>query len=289
MYDNAVLSAPTVQEAITGGQAEINGMDGGRGGAEPCVLYPYRFPEPGTGRTAFQCGCSAAGEEAITTSVVAGAIGLVIVILFMIFAYRIPGLVAAIALILYTAIELITLNAFDITLTLPGIAGIILGIGMAVDANVIIYARIREEIASGSSVRTAIKSGFSKAFSAIIDGNVTTLIAALVLMWMGSGTVKGFAYTLALGIVVSMFTALVVSRLIVNALYAVGIQDEKFYGRAKKRKCINFVGKKKYFLYYFSDSDSCGTGIHDDPSENRWKHSELQSGIFRRNCNYSYL
>ena len=117
------------------------------------------------------------------------------------------------ALILYTAIVLITLNAFDITLTLPGIAGIILGIGMAVDANVIIYARIQEEIAAGNSVRASIKSGFSKAFSAIFDGNITTLIASLVLMWLGSGTVKGFAYTLALGIVVSMFTALVVSQI----------------------------------------------------------------------------
>lgn len=248
VYDNAVLSAPTVQEAITGGQAEINGMDGVE---EAQNLASYiRIGSLSLELEELRSSVVAAqlGEEAITTSVVAGAIGLVIVILFMIFAYRIPGLVAAIALILYTAIELITLNAFDITLTLPGIAGIILGIGMAVDANVIIYARIREEIASGSSVRTAIKSGFSKAFSAIIDGNVTTLIAALVLMWMGPGTVKGFAYTLALGIVVSMFTALVVSRLIVNALYAVGIQDEKFYGRAKKRKCINFVGKKNIFF-----------------------------------------
>lgn len=248
VYDNAFLSAPTVQEAITGGQAEINGMDGVE---EAQNLASYiRIGSLSLELEELRSSVVAAqlGEEAITTSVVAGAIGLVIVILFMIFAYRIPGLVAAIALILYTAIELITLNAFDITLTLPGIAGIILGIGMAVDANVIIYARIREEIASGSAVRTAIKSGFSKAFSAIIDGNVTTLIAALVLMWMGSGTVKGFAYTLALGIVVSMFTALVVSRLIVNALYAVGIQDEKFYGRAKKRKCINFVGKKNIFF-----------------------------------------
>ena len=162
------------------------------------------------------------GEEAISTSVMAGLIGLIIVIIFMIIMYRLPGVVAGVALILYTAIVLITLNAFDITLTLPGIAGIILGIGMAVDANVIIYARIQEEIAAGNSVRASIKSGFSKAFSAIFDGNITTLIASLVLMWLGSGTVKGFAYTLALGIVVSMFTALVVSRFVMNAFYAVG-------------------------------------------------------------------
>lgn len=248
IYDNAVLSAPTVQEAITGGQAEINGMEDVE---EAQNLASYiRIGSLSLELEELRSSVVAAqlGEEAISTSVTAGAIGLAIVILFMIFVYRIPGLVAAIALILYTAITLITLNAFDITLTLPGIAGIILGIGMAVDANVIIYARIQEEIAEGSSVRTAIKSGFSKAFSAIVDGNVTTLIASGVLMGLGSGTVKGFAYTLALGIVVSMFTALVVSRLVMNAMYAVGIQDEKFYGRAKKRKSINFVGKKNIFF-----------------------------------------
>ena len=138
--------------------------------------------------------------------------------------------------------------AFDITLTLPGIAGIILGIGMAVDANVIIYARIREEIAAGLSVHAAIKSGFSKAFSAIFDGNITTLIAACVLMWLGSGSVKGFAYTLAMGIVISMFTALVVSRFVINAVYAVGVRDPKFYGVAKERKVVDFVGKRKIFF-----------------------------------------
>ena len=160
----------------------------------------------------------------------AGFIGLIIVILFMLVVYRIPGIVFGIALIDYTALVLITLNAFDITLTLPGIAGIILGIGMAVDANVIIYARIKEEITAGNSVESAIKSGFSKAFSAIFDGNITTLIASLVLMQLGSGSVKGFAYTLAIGILVSMFTSLVLSRFLVQALYTVGVKDPKFYG-----------------------------------------------------------
>ena len=140
------------------------------------------------------------------------------------------------------------LNAFDLTLTLPGIAGIILSIGMAVDANVIIYARIREEIAAGKSVRSAIKIGFEKAMSAIVDGNITTLIAAAVLGAMGSGSVKGFAMTLALGIVLSMFTALVISRLLVNAFYAVGLRDEKFYGKQKERKTIDFLGKRKLFF-----------------------------------------
>ncbi|HIY01327.1 MAG TPA: protein translocase subunit SecD [Candidatus Blautia faecipullorum] len=248
VYDDEILSAPTVQEAITGGQAQINGMADVE---EAQNLASYiRIGSLSLELEELRSSVVAAqlGEEAITTSVIAGGIGLVLVILLMVILYRIPGLVSGLALVLYTAIVLITINAFDITLTLPGIAGIILGIGMAVDANVIIYARIKEEITAGASVKGAIKGGFSKAFSAIFDGNITTLIAALVLMWLGSGTVKGFAYTLALGIVVSMFTALVVSRLVVNALYSVGVRDEKFYGRAKERKIFNFTGKRKVFF-----------------------------------------
>ena len=248
IYDNQVVSAPNVNEQISGGKAQISGM---KDLEEAQNLASYiRIGSLSLELEELRSSVVAAqlGEEAISTSVMAGAIGLIIVILFMIIAYRVPGIVAGIALVLYTVLMLITLNAFDITLTLPGIAGIILGIGMAVDANVIIYARIREEIGAGVSVRSAIKAGFSKAFSAIFDGNITTLIAAFVLMWLGSGTVKGFAYTLALGIVISMFTSLVVSRLIVNALYAVGIHDPKFYGSTKERKAINFVGKRKVFF-----------------------------------------
>ena len=174
----------------------------------------------------------------------AGAIGLAIVIVFMAIVYLIPGVVAGISLLIYTALMLVMLNAFDITLTLPGIAGIILSIGMAVDANVIIYARIREEIAAGKSVQGAIQTGFQKALSAIVDGNITTLIAALVLGMMGTGSVKGFAQTLAMGIVLSMFTALVISRLLVNAFYALGLKDEKYYGKQKERKTVNFLSKK---------------------------------------------
>ncbi|MFR5703620.1 MAG: MMPL family transporter [Eubacterium ramulus] len=170
-------------------------------------------------------------------------------------------LVAGLALILYTALMLITLNAFDITLTLPGIAGIILGIGMAVDANVIIYARIREEIGAGMSVRTAIKSGFSKAFSAIFDGNITTLIAAFVLMWLG------FRYVLRVLLIhwllVSWFPCLqhwCVSRLVMNALYAVGVRDAKFYGCGQRAvKSIDFVGKRKVFFHCFHCPDHLRT------------------------------
>ena len=248
VYDNQILSAPKVNEAITGGQAQITGMSSVE---EAQNLASYiRIGSLSIELEELRSSVVAAqlGEEAIATSVKAGAIGLVIVMLIMIIAYRIPGLVASIALVLYTTLMLITLNAFDITLTLPGIAGIILGIGMAVDANVIIYARIREEIAAGLSVHAAIKSGFSKAFSAIFDGNITTLIAACVLMWLGSGSVKGFAYTLAMGIVISMFTALVISRLVINAVYAIGVRDPKFYGIAKERKVVDFIGKRKIFF-----------------------------------------
>ena len=163
---------------------------------------------------------------------------------FMMFMYRIPGVVASIALAFYTILELLVLNGFDLTLTLPGIAGVILSIGMAVDANVIIYARIKEEIGAGRTVDNAIKSGFHKAASAIIDGNVTTIIASVVLYIFGSGPVQGFAMTLGIGIVLSMFTALVISRLLIWVFYGMGFKDKKFYGAQKERKVIDFVGKK---------------------------------------------
>lgn len=248
VYDGEVISAPVVQSVISDGRAQITGMESIeearnlastiRIGSLSLELEEVRSNVVG----------AQLGTEAIHTSLIAGAIGLGLVMIFMIVVYSLPGVVAAWALLIYTALELVMLNAFDLTLTLPGIAGIVLSIGMAVDANVIIYARIREEIAAGKSVRNAIKSGFQKALSAILDGNITTLIAAAVLGMLGTGSVKGFAMTLALGIVLSMFTALVISRLIVNAFYAVGLQDEKLYGKAKVRKTIDFVGRRKVFF-----------------------------------------
>lgn len=248
VYDGEVISAPTVKEAITGGKCQIDGM-GSIEEAKELASF-IRIGGLKLELTELRSSVVAAqlGVDAINTSLKAAIIGLIVVMLFMMLMYRVPGVVASIALLVYTTLILITLNAFDITLTLPGIAGIILGIGMAVDANVIIYARIQEEIAAGVTVRNAIRSGFKKAFSAIFDGNITTLIAALVLMWLGSGSVKGFAYTLALGIVMSMFTALVVSRYVMYALYSIGIQDEKFYGKAKERTPVNFLGKRKIFF-----------------------------------------
>ncbi len=189
------------------------------------------------------------GEQAISTSLKAGAIGLALIIVFMIFVYYLPGLASGLALLIYTELVLVILNAFNVTLTLPGIAGIILGIGMAVDANVIIFARVREEMSRGKTVKNSLKTGFQKAMSAIVDGNVTTLIAAAVLWFRGSGPVKGFAQTLAIGIIVSMFTALVVTRIIVFSFFAVGLRKESLYYRPKKeREPIGFVEKRKVFF-----------------------------------------
>ena len=244
IYDNQIISAPTVREAITGGQCQIDGMADYeeannlastiRIGSLSLELEELRSNVVG----------AKLGQEAITTSLKAGAIGFGIVCVFMIVVYLIPGLAASLALCLYVALMLILLAAFEVTLTLPGIAGIILSIGMAVDANVIIFTRIKEEIGLGKTVHSAIKTGFAKALSAIVDGNVTTLIAAAVLYWRGSGTVKGFATTLALGIVLSMFTALFVTKFTLNTLYNLGFQDQKFYGIRKEKKALNFLGKR---------------------------------------------
>ena len=245
IYDGKTVRTPTVQEKITGGNCSIDGMasyeDANqlastiRIGSLPLELKEIRSNVVG----------AKLGQDAISTSLKAGLIGFILVAVLMIVLYWIPGVAAAVALAFYVALVIVFLSAFDITLTLPGIAGIILSIGMAVDANVIIFARIREELAAGRTVKGAIKEGFSKALSAIVDGNVTTLIAAAVLLWRGSGTVKGFAQTLALGIVLSMFTALVITRLALNALYDLGFQSEKLYGKAKAPAKIDFV-KKKY-------------------------------------------
>ena len=244
IYDGSMVSYPTVNSAITGGECYIDGMQDYdeaenlaatiRIGSLSLELEELRSNVVG----------AKLGQEAIATSLKAGAIGFGIVAVFMIAVYLVPGLASVLALCLYVALELVLLSAFEVTLTLPGIAGIILSIGMAVDANVIIFTRIKEEIGVGKTVKSAIKTGFSKALSAIIDGNVTTLIAAVVLFWRGSGTVKGFASTLALGIVLSMFTALFVTKGILNALYNLGLDDPKFYGVSKEKKAINFLGKK---------------------------------------------
>lgn len=248
IYDEMVVSAPAVQSEITDGYAIIEGMESYeeaeklastiRIGGLKLTLEELRSNVVG----------AQLGETAVKTSITAAVIGFAIIAVFMIAAYLILGLASVIALVVYVIATVLLLNGFDITLTLPGIAGIILSIGMAVDANVIIFARIREEIATGKTVSSSIKIGFKKALSAILDGNITTLIAAFVLGVMGTGPVKGFAQTLALGIAVSMFTALVVSKVIINAFYALGIQNEKFYGKTKGVSTVNFVAKKTFFF-----------------------------------------
>ena len=249
-YDGSFVSVPNVNNAIENGEAQITGsMSFEEADALASTIriggLKLELEELRSNVVGAQLG-----EQAISTSLKAGAIGLAIVFLFMIFVYYLPGLASGLALLIYTELVIVILNAFNVTLTLPGIAGIILGIGMAVDANVIIFARVKEEMDRGKSVRNALKTGFQKAMSAIVDGNVTTLIAAAVLWVKGSGTVKGFAQTLAIGIIVSMFTALVITRMIIYAFYAVGLRSEKLYYRPRKkeRTTIPFLAKRKLFI-----------------------------------------
>lgn len=248
VYDGKVVSSPVVREAITGGQCSIDGMKDNteaenlastiRIGSLSVELEELRSNVVG----------AKLGQEAIATSLKAGAIGFGILTVFMIALYLLPGVAAILALILYVDLTVCLIAAFEITLTLPGIAGVILAVGMAVDANVIIFTRIKEEIGLGHSTKQAINEGFQKALSAIVDGNVTTIIAAVVLYLRGSGTVKGFASTLALGIILSMITALFVTRFIMNCFYSIGLEGEKLYGKKVEKKPIQFLQKRKIFF-----------------------------------------
>ncbi|GHU41145.1 protein translocase subunit SecDF [Clostridia bacterium] len=244
VFDGQTISNPNVNEAITGGQAQITGMANYK--EAELLASQIRIGSLSLELEELHSKVVGAqlGSEALATSLKAAAVGLVLILLFMLVVYLIPGLAANIALLLYCGLLIGVLWIFDITLTLPGIAGIVLSIGMAVDANVLIFARLREELAAGRSVEMAMKVGFQKAFSAIFDGNLTTLIAAVVLGLRGSGPVKGFAYTLGIGVVLSMFTALVVTRWILRCFLAMGITDPKFYGQQKQRKPFDFIGKR---------------------------------------------
>ncbi len=250
VYDGKVISFPAVQSEISNGEAVISGSFKTYDSAEELAsmirigALPVELKEVQSQVVGAQLG-----QDAIQSSLLAGAIGFALVVLFMIVFYRLPGLAASIALVFYLVVMLVGLNALDITLTLPGVAGIILNIGMAVDANVIIFTRIKEELAKGKTVQSSIKLGFDKALSAIVDGNVTTLIAAFVLYIKGSGTVKGFATTLAIGIILSMFTALYITKILLKAMYALGVDDIKYFGVEKERKTIHFVENKvKFFV-----------------------------------------
>lgn len=215
--DEALLSAPTVpvefaDAGIVGGNAVITGRFTAeeanelavqlRGGALP---VPVEIVENRTvGATL--------GRDSIQRSVYAGVTGLILVLIFMVVYYRLPGVIADFSLLIYALISVALFDLLGVTLTLPGIAGFILSIGMAVDANVLIFERTREELKAGKSLYRSVESGFYRAFSSILDGNVTTVIACAALFWLGSGLVKGFALTLGLGVAVSMFTALTCSR-----------------------------------------------------------------------------
>lgn len=248
VYDGETIREPTVNAQITDGKAVIEGMGSFQEASTLASQIRIGSLSLELEELTSQVVGASLGEEAISTALTAAAIGLVLIIIFMIVCYQIAGIATTLGLLIYSTAVVAVIYLFDITLTLPGIAGIILGIGMAVDANVVINARIKEETALGKSTGTAIKTGFQKALSAIIDGNVTTLIAAAVLAVKGSGTVKGFAYTLAIGIILSMFTALVVTRYAMYAIHAIGFKDVKYYGMAKERKVIDFLSHRRVFF-----------------------------------------
>lgn len=248
IYDGSIISAPSVQNAITDGSAVITGQRSYEEAEELASTIRIGGLKLELEEMRSNVVGAQLGQSAIQSSLKAGAVGFALIVIFMIAVYYFMGLTASVALVIYTTLDIMLLSAFDVTLTLPGIAGFILSIGMAVDANVIIFARIREELAKGKVVKTAVQDGFSKAFSAILDGNVTTLIAAAVLGIMGSGSIRGFALTLAIGILVSMFTALVITKWILNCCVALGVENPKVYGIGKERKTINFLGKRNLFF-----------------------------------------
>ena len=246
VYDGEVVSYPRVQSAITGGNCVIEGM--GSYEAASTLASTIRIGSLNLELEEISSKVVSAklGDNAVSTSLIAGAIGILLIMIFMIIFYRIPGVAAAISMVFYTAAILLLLNAFNLTLTISGIAGIILSIGMAVDGNVIINARIKEELEAGRSTHEAIRFGFKRSLSAILDGNITTLIVAIVLLIFGSGSIKGFGMTLSIGIVLSVITSLFVSRLLVYCMYAMGLKAPKFYASVKntKKKVFDFVGKK---------------------------------------------
>lgn len=234
--DDEQLTNPLVQSQITNGKAVITGMSSMdeakniagliNSGALPVTIKALSQQTVG----------AQLGATALPNAVKAGVVGVGLIFLFMIIYYRVPGFIASIALTLYITLVLLIFVEIGATLTLPGIAGFLLTIGMAVDANVLIFERIREELRRGVSSKAAVKKGFENALSSIVDSNVTTIIAALVLYFMGSGAVKGFAITLLIGIVVSLFTALVVTKFLMNLALNMGILKKPSYFRVKVKR-----------------------------------------------------
>ena len=234
--DDSLISSPTVESVIAGGKGQISGNFTAEealnlamqieSGALPIKLNTLEQ------RTIN----STLGDDALNKSILAGIVGLIVLMLFMIAIYRIPGLVADIALAAYVIIVIFAISLFQVQLTLPGIAGIILGIGMAVDANVVIFERFKEEFRAGKSLRQSVKHGFNKAATAIIDSNITTMIAAIVLAIFGTGSIKGFAFTLIISIVVSMITALLISHGLLKLMIGIFPNGKAMYAPIKKEK-----------------------------------------------------
>lgn len=244
IYDGKIVSSPRVNTAITGGSGEITDMSSYEEAEQLASMIRIGSLKVELQDITHKVVGARLGSNAVSTSLFAGILGVIVIIIFMAVINRIPGVAAGLALIFYVEATLICLNGFDLTLTLSGIAGVILSIGMAVDANIIINTRIKEEIAAGKSIESAIDIGFKKASSAVIDGNVTTFIAAIVLMILTSGTIKGFAQTLAIGTVLSIFTALVVSRFFVKTMYNMGLDKQNMYGVQKERKPFRIIEKR---------------------------------------------
>lgn len=231
ILDDEIISSPVVSSQIPNGQASISGGFTIETASNLAALIragalPVDLEEVQTSTIT-----ASLGENALNKSVQAAKIGILIVFLFMLIYYRIPGVVASVALSIYILLVLGIMIALKATFTLPGIAALILSVGMAVDANVIIFERIKEEIKSGKTVRASIDSGFKRAFSSILDSNVTTLISGTVLYQLGTGPIRGFAVTLIIGIVASMFTAVVVTKFLLKLFVGMGLaKNSKLYG-----------------------------------------------------------
>lgn len=234
--DNEQLTNPTVQNQITNGEAVITGMSSVDEAKNIAGLINSGALPVSIKALSQQTVGAQLGATALPNAIKAGVIGICLIFVFMILYYRVPGVIASIALTLYTTLVLLVFVEVGVTLTLPGIAGLLLTIGMAVDANVLIFERIREELRNGVSIKSAVKRGFDNALSSIVDSNVTTMIAALVLYFFGSGSVKGFAITLMIGIVVSLFTALIVTKFLMNQALNAGLLSKPSRFRVKVKR-----------------------------------------------------
>lgn len=229
--DGEVISAPKVNQAITGGQGYIEGNFTAESAQQLAMLIQSGALPLDIEQIEVRTISATLGEDALSTSMTAAVIGVLLVIVFMLVIYRLPGVMASLALLIYILIDLFLLAVIPgVQLTLPGIAGIVLSIGMAVDANVIIFERMKEEMRAGKTVRASVESGFKRAFSAILDSNITTIIAGLVLMIFGAGTIKGFAITLTIGVVCSMFAAVVVTRFLLRQMVGLNFTNHRLYG-----------------------------------------------------------